>query len=104
MTVGGSTFREALILLPDRILPGWRRKEGHRLAEGDLEKVIESGPDILVVGTGATGAMSVSPSLRKLLAARGIALVSDRTEAASRRYNELLEEGLRVAGCFHLTC
>jgi hypothetical protein len=104
MTVDGETFREDLILLPGRVIPGWRRKEGHSLGEEDLEKVFDFGPKILVVGTGAHGVMKVPAHLRNLLASEGIDLIADRTEAAARRFNELLREGRRVAGCFHLTC
>lgn len=104
MTVGGKTRRRDLLLLPDRVVDGWWREEGHSLSRADLAEVFAARPDVLVVGTGAMGVMAVPEETRAALAAAGIALAADRTAEAVGRYNALAAAGRRVAGAFHLTC
>jgi hypothetical protein len=99
MVVDGVVHHQDLLLLPERVVPGWWRQQGHRLALEDLE----AAPDVLVVGTGASGVMEVPALTRRSLADAGIELVVLPTTEAWQRYNELSSRR-RTAGAFHLTC
>ena len=103
MVVDGEEYRKDLILLPSRVMPSWWRERGHRLDVADLEEVLGCRPDVLVVGTGAHGAMEVPDTTRDTLAKAGVELLVERTPEAARRYNELRARR-RTAGAFHLTC
>ena len=104
VTVGGTSYTKDLIILPDRVLPGWRRLSGHVLDLADLEEVMAFKPDILIVGTGAFGRMEVPESIVGGLVQRGIRAVTDRTKKACLFYNEHLRRRENVAAAFHLTC
>jgi hypothetical protein len=105
MTVGGREFTTDLILHPDgRIQDNWRREQGHSLLPGDIASVLDAAPGKLVIGTGASGLMSVSESVMELCKKRGIEVEACRTAEAVTRYNEAAEAGTTVAACFHLTC
>ena len=101
--IDGRPYDQDVIILPDRVLGGWWRKEGHVLRPGDLEAVFEAAPDLLVVGQGAYGKMQVPPETRQALHAAGIELVALPTEKACRTYNRLRERKT-VAAALHLTC
>jgi hypothetical protein len=103
MVVDGVAHRKDLLLLPERVVPGWWRQQGHRLSMDDLTRVLEAAPEMLVVGTGANGLMEVPALTRQSLADAGIELVALPTTEAWRRYNELSSQR-RTAGAFHLTC
>jgi len=103
--VDGRKFRKDLIIRPDgSIHHPWRRKKGHRLGLSDLEPLLDSPPDILVVGAGAFGLMKPKPGLEAKLAKRGVTLRVMPSKQAAAEYNNLAVEGGRIAACFHLTC
>jgi hypothetical protein len=104
ITVGGETYEKDVLVLPPRVLSPWWREQGHSLAPADLEQVLDEAPELLVVGTGAHGAMRVPSVTLQHLDTAGIAVEVMTTERACNRFNELLEQGLRVAAALHLTC
>ncbi len=104
MVVSGRAYRRDLKIIEGKVRPEWWRKEGHLLQPEDLEDVWAARPEILVVGTGASGVMRVDPRTVARAQELGITLEAYPTEKAVRRFNELLREGRKVAGAFHLTC
>jgi hypothetical protein len=104
MTVDGVTYKADVLLYPDHVDASWWRLEGHRLQPEDLKDVFDAQPQVLVVGQGTPGLMRISDGARQAVAERGILLVVARTAEATVRYNELLAQGKKVVGAFHLTC
>jgi hypothetical protein len=103
LVVDGQAYTTDLILLPDRILDGWWRQEGHVLHPADLDAVFDAAPDVLIVGQGAYGRMRVPDETARALASAGIELIALRTAQAVERYNAR-PAGQRVAAALHLTC
>lgn len=103
MTVDGTMYTKDLILLPDRILTPWWRKEGHLLQIEDLKEVIAVQPDLLVIGTGAYGVMKLSDRINTHFKDAGIELRAAPTTEAWKLYNKF-HNNPRLAGAFHLTC
>lgn len=104
VTVDGRDYRADVIVLPDRVVGDWWRVEGHGLLPEDLGEVVAAEPKILVVGTGAYGAMAVPDDTVTYLAGRGVKVEAYDTATAVRRYNDLAAGGERVAAGLHLTC
>ncbi len=103
MTVNGELFTRDLIILPDRIIPDWWRRDGHSLEPDDLKEILDTGVCILVAGTGAYGRMKILPETRKAAMAHGIRMEIAPTGDAWKIYNELSKTE-KTAGAFHLTC
>ncbi|MGD2147845.1 MAG: MTH938/NDUFAF3 family protein [Anaerolineae bacterium] len=103
MEVDGEVHRSDLILLPDRVIPNWWREQGHVLRLPDLDPVVAAQPEVLVIGTGAHGAMRVPLGTRQALRAIGVEVRAATTGQACDIYNSLREKR-RTAGAFHLTC
>jgi uncharacterized protein len=57
VVVDGEEQTRDVIVLPERVLSGWWRVDGHRLVLADLDEVIDELPERLLVGTGAHGQM-----------------------------------------------
>ncbi len=105
IVIQGRKFGSDLIIHPDgRVQEGWRRARGHRLAVADIEPLIESGPEIIVAGTGVFGRMRPEKELVALLQQRGIEFVAAANKKAMARFNAAKQAGRKVGGCFHLTC
>jgi len=103
ITVDGRAYSADLILLPDGVAPDWWREEGHSLSVADLHEVFQAKPEVLVVGTGASGVMDVPQATRDAIASAGIQLIAERSGDAVETYNRLRGEN-RTAAALHLTC
>jgi hypothetical protein len=53
VTIDGHEETHDVIVLPERVVRGWLRKEGHGLVLEDLDGVLDELPERLLVGTGA---------------------------------------------------
>jgi hypothetical protein len=104
MVIDGRTYTQDLIILPERIVDGWWRQEGHVLHAADLEEVLKAGPDLLIVGQGANGRMQVAADAKEALREGGIDFSAMPTPQAVQRFNGAAPEDQAVAAAFHLTC
>jgi hypothetical protein len=102
--IDGKTYTTDVLIYPDgRVKDAWWRQHGHRLALEDLEDLLTTKPDIIVIGAGVYGRMQPEPGLKKALQQRGVELVMDPTGEAVVRFNTLHTRHRTAAG-FHLTC
>ena len=104
MVVDGEEFTADLKIFPERIVKNWWRKEGHKLYLEDIQDIISYRPEVLVVGTGAYGFMKVQREVEEKLKELGVHLIAEKTSRAAEIFNQLVEEGKKVCGAFHLTC
>jgi len=103
MKIDNRIYNRDLIILPDRIIDNWWRKNGHVLEIDDLKDVLDASPEILVIGTGAFGRMKVPANVLKSIESLGINVVTSKTSGAVALFNELRQKQ-PTAGAFHLTC
>lgn len=103
VTIDGKTYGSDLLIYPGRVEEGWWRQEGHYLRLEDIEQVLDTQPDTLVVGTGFFGRMQVDPEVPKALKRKGIGLVACRTKEACAEFNRL-RSFQHVVAALHLTC
>jgi len=104
IVIDGKKYISDLIIFPDgNVADSWRRKSGHRLSIDDIQSLLESEPETIVAGTGASGLMRPENGLEKTLAKKGIEFSAAPNQQAIELYNELISKK-RVAACFHLTC
>jgi len=102
--IDGHQHERDVLILPDRTIDGWRRKEGHYLSIDDLTAVIEAEPEKLVVGNGYYGRMIVPEQTRAELKARGIELHVADSRTAVTIFNDLQKHCARLAAALHVTC
>ena len=104
MVVNGKRYLRDLIITPSRIIPNWWRKEGHRLCLEDLKEVLDEQVDAVVLGTGYYGLVKVEDEVIDYFESRGIRVIVKPTCEAVREFNNLVSQGRKVLGAFHLTC
>jgi len=102
IVVDGQEETADVIVLPDRVVRNWRRREGHSLVLEDLDGVVDELPERLVIGTGANGRLRPDPVTLELLRQRGIEVEALPTDEAVRRFQEL--DPAATAAALHLTC
>ena len=100
--VDGDEQTRDVIVLPDRVVPNWWRKDGHALVIEDLEEVLDEMPSRLIVGTGADQRMRPDPEALARLRDQGVEVEVLPTAEAVRRYGEL--DPAATAAALHLTC
>jgi hypothetical protein len=102
IVIDGRQETKDLIILPDRVVRNWWRRDGHALVLDDLVEVLDDLPARLVVGTGADGRMRPDPDTLQQLQDRGLTVEALPTSQAVRRFTELDPAG--TAAALHLTC
>jgi hypothetical protein len=104
MKVRGESHRNDLKIIDNKIIGNWWRRKGHALYAQDIDDILYSAAETLVVGTGAYGSMRITEEAEKTIEGRGIKLVAAPTKEAVSIFNNLHSQGKKVAGAFHLTC
>ena len=85
-----------LIVLPESIIAEWSTATVETLAAGDMQKLLELGTEIILLGTGNRLRFPAGPLMRPFAPA-GIGLEIMDLKAACRTYNILAAEGRKVA-------
>jgi hypothetical protein len=105
VVVDGVELNRDVIVLPNRVLRNWWRRDGHSLVIQDLDDVLEELPERLIVGCGYSGRLQPEPSVIEALAKRGVKVETLPTQEAVARFEELeTRDPAAVAAALHLTC
>lgn len=105
MVINGKTYEQDVIITQDKVIPDWWREKGHQLQLEDLKEILEDHePEILVVGKGQFGMMTIGRDITDYLHKKNISLQHKKTGKAVQIFNKLYHEGRNVIGAFHLTC
>jgi uncharacterized protein len=89
-------FELPLLVLPDRVEPGWTSRGFDALELRDFAYLAACGAEIVLLGTGSRQRF-LRPSLLLPLMEKGIGFEVMNTAAACRTYNILAGEGRKVA-------
>lgn len=101
--INGLQYNSDLIIYHNYIDSKWWRREGHKLYKEDLEKAINTKPEIIIVGTGYYGLMKVSTDLIEYLKSIKINIIALKTKDACQEYNKIYKDK-QVIAALHLTC
>lgn len=76
----------------------------HETGDWEIDELIKNNPEIIIIGTGQDGVMSVSQKLAKKVREKEIELVAAPTPEAIVIYNDEIKAGSRVNALMHTTC
>ena len=96
VSVNNEKFEKNLILLPESIIHEWSTSRLETLTAEDMQKLLELGTEIVLLGTGKRLRFPPGALLRPFVPA-GIGLEIMDLRAACRTYNILAAEGRKVA-------
>ncbi len=103
IVINGEIYTSDVVIYGDRVDSAWWRREGHRLHPDDLADVLKACPEILVIGTGYAGVMTVPKETREHIRSKGIDVEVERTGKAVDRFN-VLQAKKHVIAALHITC
>lgn len=102
VTVGNKKFHHDVYVDPDgNIAP---REGGHKVSADEISTVLKSNPEVVVIGTGQFGCVKLLEEAARVAEANGVRVVKERTPVAIEKFNELVDEGKRIAAIVHVTC
>jgi uncharacterized protein len=93
--VGTQDYRENIVLTATGITPGFAPQGFDALTEADFERLLETAPEIVLLGTGATQRFP-HPRLTAALHRAHVGVEVMDTRAACRTYNILVAEDRSV--------
>ncbi len=111
ITINGKTYNHDVEVRWTGEVLKWWRGESHVIDVDDVKRAIGESPDTIIIGTGELGVARVTEAAQKAIKLKGIELIIDITEQATKTFNIIKgesekEEGRqrKVIGLFHLTC
>jgi hypothetical protein len=104
ITVDGKVYESDVIITWE-----WKVKEArtdvrHVVGKADLMKLLFERPDMMIIGTGQNGGMKVAEGVRKFVKEKKLKILIVPTPDAVVKFNQLAQEGVRVAAYMHVTC
>ena len=87
----------------------------HEIGDWEIEKLLSNNPEIIIIGTGQTGAMARPPRLagshggqggtiRNLFKNKNIELIIATTPQIIEIFNENIKQGVKINALIHTTC
>lgn len=104
IVIDGKEYTSDVIIYHDRVDASWLRKEGHRLQPGDITSALNAQPDILIIGTGHAGVLTVPKEIAAHITSLGIEVVVEKTPKAVELFNALLGTKTYAIAALHITC
>lgn len=107
IVVDGKQYTYDVLILPDGTVKereqGKARLGSHTITRNEIENIYKLRPDVILVGTGTSGLAKLSGSA-KVLEGAGLNLVVLPSSLAVAKFNQLTDDGKRVAALIHVTC
>lgn len=98
--IGTNLITGTVALTGEALIDDWNDKPLAQLVEADFEILLESRPEVIIVGTGASQQFAPR-ELTFALARRGTGFEVMESRAAARTFNVLVGEGRRVAAVLY---
>mgnify|MGYP001414153958 CR=1 FL=1 len=101
--IDGKTFNTNVKLINDKA-KSCRHFDNHIIMKEDFTDLIKAKPDIIIIGTGASGVVDVSKDIIDLIKENKIKLIIKKTAEACDEYNKLIKQKKNVVALLHNTC
>jgi len=106
--VEGKKYHRDILLFADGTVK--KRKGGflmfgsHKIKKQELEELSQGQPEIIIVGTGTSGAAYIAPETESWAKGKNLSLLVQPSHDAVTKLNELVEQKKKVAVLMHITC
>lgn len=104
ITIDGRSYTSDVIVFHDRVNAAWWRKEEHRLEPLDVTTILHAQPDVLIIGTGYAGVLTVPKPVIAHIESQDIEVIVDKTPKAIELFNEMQAGKKYVIAALHITC
>jgi hypothetical protein len=106
--IDGKTYEDVLII-EGKVLKRDKDKiraiygTSHVVRKEEAEELLKGNPEVVIIGTGQYGSLSVDPEVASLIREAGAELVTLETPKAIQKFNELVAIK-RANALLHVTC
>jgi hypothetical protein len=83
---------------------GFWKFGSHSIKKTEIEKLLQSKPEVLVIGTGTQGKAELAADANALIKESKLQVVIVPSGDAVERVNQITGQGKRVAALIHITC
>jgi len=108
IVIDGKQYVRDVLILPDGTVkerePSKAGFSSHKIVWGDVAKIVNEQPQVIVIGTGASGLAKLSLDAGVKLRQANLNLVVLPSSKAVEKFNQLTQEVKRVAALIHITC
>lgn len=104
ITVDGKTYSDDVIIPWDDEVKEIHLAVRHLFGLPEFNQIALKKPDVLIIGTGDSDLLRVSEEIKKLCSEKGIELIEMVSRRAIEKFNEIFNQGKKVAAFIHVTC
>ncbi|MFW6149256.1 MAG: Mth938-like domain-containing protein [Atribacterota bacterium] len=76
----------------------------HKIGNWEAKELFKKDPELIVIGTGQSGAMEPQRSIINKFKNKGIGVIAESTPEAIKLYNQKMGQGRKVNALIHTTC
>jgi hypothetical protein len=100
--VDGNPYKDITIDVSGNV-KDWHYVKHHTVTKEDILEILD-GAEVLVIGIGTDGCVSVEEEVLEFAKSRNVEVRIENTEKACDVYNDLKKKGKKVSAIFHSTC
>ena len=108
IAIDGKQYVNDVLIFPDGSVkdrdPSMRRTGNHKISIEEIEYLCKTQPEIILLGCGTSWMVRLSESAEKYLQDINLNPIMLNSSAVVEKFNQLTEEGKRVAALIHVTC
>jgi hypothetical protein len=108
IVVDDKQYTHDVIILPDGTVKdrnsGKGRLGSHSIARSEIESLIKTEPDVILIGTGVSGMARLAHDAEYYLQKPDMNLTVLPSPEVVKKYNQYIDDGERVAALIHVTC
>jgi len=101
--IDGKQYSCNIKLIRDKYAGTWDHGP-HIVKTEHVKDLVRDKPEIIIIGTGASGTLKVPIDVQEYIGSKGIRVIIQRSGEAINTYNELIKKGKRVNALMHNTC
>ncbi len=76
----------------------------HKIGDWEVKELLKEDPELIVIGTGQSGAMEPQRNIINKFKNKGIGVIAEPTPKAIKLYNQKIKQGRKVNALIHTTC
>jgi hypothetical protein len=108
IVVDEKQYSSDIVILPDGTVkernPGKGRLGSHTISRGEIEALTKARPEVILIGTGVQNMARLARDAEFYLTEPDLDVTLMPSQEVVKKYNQLTEDGEKVAALIHITC
>lgn len=100
--IAGKTYYDDIKIINNKV-KSWQNRRGLEITLDNIKELVDSQPEILIIGSGASGLLKVPDEVKMNIMSHRIKLIVQKTTEAVATFNNAVKEGRKVAAIMKAT-